>query len=228
MECPHNWEVSLKLNLGKLLREFITLSIIYYLINKPIVLIKHKIGRKSVIDATNLIWIDLEMTGLDPAKERIIEIATLVTDKNLNILATGPEFVISQPKKLLDNMDEWCTKQHGQSGLTQRVIDSKIKQSFAESETIKFLEQWVPAGKSPICGNSIGQDRRFLLQYMPKLNDYFHYRNLDVSTLKELVVRWKPEILKGFTKQNKHLALDDIRDSIAELVYYREHFINLK
>ncbi len=192
------------------------------------ILIKHNFGRKCVIDATNLIWIDLEMTGLDPDKERIIEIATLVTDKDLNLLATGPEFVISQPKKCLDDMDEWCTTHHGQSGLTQRVIESKISQEFAENETIKFLEKWVPAGKSPICGNSIGQDRRFLLSYMPKLHDYFHYRNLDVSTLKELVARWKPEILKGFSKQNKHLALDDIKDSVAELVYYREHFINLK
>ena len=178
-------------------------------------------------DSENLIWIDLEMTGLDPDKERIIEIATIVTDKNLNILAEGPVMAVHQPQSLLDAMDEWCTTHHGQSGLTQRVIDSAISEQQAENETIEFLKQWVPEGKSPMCGNSIGQDRRFLVRYMPQLNDYFHYRNLDVSTLKELAVRWKPDMLKKFSKKNAHLALEDIKESIAELSFYREHFINL-
>ncbi|WP_444998581.1 oligoribonuclease [Aliikangiella sp. IMCC44359] len=167
------------------------------------------------------------MTGLDPDKEKIIEIATIVTDKDLNILAEGPMMAIHQPQTLLDNMDEWCTTHHGQSGLTQRVIESKVSESQAEKETIAFLQQWVPEGKSPMCGNSIGQDRRFLVRYMPQLHEYFHYRNLDVSSLKELAVRWKPSILPGFSKENKHLALDDIKESIEELVYYREHFIQL-
>ena len=180
-----------------------------------------------MIDDSNLIWIDLEMTGLDPDKERIIEIATIVTDKDLNILAEGPVMAISQPQALLDQMDEWCTTHHGDSGLTKRVQESSITEAEAEAQTIEFLEQWVAKGKSPICGNSIGQDRRFLVRYMPQLHDYFHYRNLDVSTLKELATRWKPQMLEGFTKENKHLALDDIRESIAELVYYREHFIQL-
>ena len=180
-----------------------------------------------MIDANNLIWIDLEMTGLDPEKERIIEIATIVTDKDLNILAEGPIMAVTQPQVYLDAMDEWCTTHHGQSGLTQRVLDSKITDAEAEEETIEFLKKWAPEGKSPMCGNSIGQDRRFLVKYMPKLNDYFHYRNLDVSTLKELAVRWKPQILAGFSKQNKHLAIEDIKESILELEYYREHFINL-
>ena len=178
-------------------------------------------------DANNLIWIDLEMTGLDPDKERIIEIATIITDKNLNILAEGPVIAVTQPKELLDNMDDWCTTHHGQSGLTQRVIESNVTDKEAEDETILFLEKWVPQGISPMCGNSIGQDRRFLVRYMPTLNDYFHYRNLDVSTLKELAKRWKPQIMPGFTKKNVHLALEDIKESIEELEYYREHFINL-
>ncbi len=176
----------------------------------------------------NLIWIDLEMTGLDPDKERIIEIATIVTDKDLNILAEGPVFAVHQPQSLLDAMDEWCTNHHGQSGLTQRVQESKVSESEAEKATIEFLRKWVPQGKSPMCGNSIGQDRRFLVRYMPELHDYFHYRNLDVSSLKELVNRWKPQIMAGYQKQNKHLALDDIKESIEELAYYREHFISLE
>lgn len=179
-------------------------------------------------DPNNLIWIDLEMTGLDPNKEKIIEIATIVTDKDLNILAQGPIIAVSQPKSFLDSMDEWCTTHHGDSGLTQRVLDSQISDADAEQSTIEFLAKWVEPGKSPMCGNSIGQDRRFLVRYMPKLSDYFHYRNLDVSTLKELAARWKPQILKGFVKQNKHLAMDDIKESIDELAYYREHFINLE
>jgi len=181
-----------------------------------------------VTKASNLIWIDLEMTGLDPDKERIIEIATIVTDKDLNILAEGPMMAIHQPDALLDAMDQWCVTHHGQSGLTQRVRESGESEASAEAATLQFLREWVEPGKSPMCGNSIGQDRRFLVRYMPELNDYFHYRNLDVSSLKELAVRWKPQILAGFSKQNKHLALDDIKESIEELVYYREHFINLE
>jgi oligoribonuclease len=175
----------------------------------------------------NLIWIDLEMTGLDPEANRIIEIATVVTDPHLNIIAEGPVFAVSQPKILLDSMDSWNTRQHNQSGLVKRVLDSTITERQAEQVTIEFLKKYVGEGKSPMCGNSICQDRRFLYNYMPDLASFFHYRNLDVSTLKELAVRWKPELLKGFTKESKHLALDDIKDSIAELVYYRQHFINL-
>ena len=175
----------------------------------------------------NLIWIDLEMTGLDPEKERIIEIASIVTDSQLNILAVGPALVVHQSDELLNAMDEWCVRTHGQSGLTQRVKDSPYSESAAEQATLNFLKDYVDAGCSPLCGNSIGQDRRFLVKYMPELERFFHYRNLDVSTLKELVKRWKPGILNGFAKKNVHLALDDIRESIAELQYYREHFINL-
>jgi oligoribonuclease len=174
---------------------------------------------------SNLIWIDLEMTGLDPEKEVIIEIATIVTDAELNTLAEGPSIVIHQPDSYLDAMDEWCTTQHGQSGLTQRVKDSTISCREAEILTLDFLKQYVPAGTSPICGNSIGQDRRFLVKYMPELEAFFHYRNLDVSTLKELAKRWRPEALEGFEKKGTHLALDDIRDSIAELQHYRQTFI---
>ncbi|GGE32835.1 oligoribonuclease [Halopseudomonas oceani] len=173
----------------------------------------------------NLIWIDLEMTGLDPDNDVIIEIATIVTDAELNVLAEGPSLAIKQPDALLDGMDEWNTRQHGQSGLTQRVRDSKISLADAEQQTIEFLSSWVPAGKSPMCGNSICQDRRFLYRGMPALEKFFHYRNLDVSTLKELAARWAPEVKNGFKKQSSHLAMDDIRDSIAELQHYREHFI---
>lgn len=176
---------------------------------------------------SNLIWIDLEMTGLEPEKDRIIEIATIVTDAHLNIIAQGPVFAVSQPKALLDDMDAWNTRQHNQSGLVKRVLESEVSEEEAEQLTLQFLSQYLDKGKSPMCGNSICQDRRFLYAYMPKLAAFFHYRNLDVSTLKELAIRWRPELLSGVTKESKHLALDDIKDSINELAYYRQHFINM-
>jgi len=175
----------------------------------------------------NLIWIDLEMTGLDPDNDVIIEMATIVTDSQLNVLAEGPVIAVHQSDDVLARMDEWNTRQHGGSGLTQRVRESRISTAEAERLTLDFLEQWVPKGKSPICGNSICQDRRFLYRQMPTLEAYFHYRNLDVSTLKELAARWAPQIMEGFKKGGTHLALDDIRDSIAELRHYREHFIKV-
>lgn len=179
------------------------------------------------VNANNLIWIDLEMTGLDPEQDRIIEIATLVTDADLNILAEGPVFAVHQSDAQLALMDEWNVNTHTNSGLVKRVKDSEVDDRKAELATIEFLKEWVPANSSPICGNSIGQDRRFLFKYMPELEAYFHYRYLDVSTLKELARRWKPEILPGFKKQGTHQAMDDIRESVAELAYYREHFIQL-
>lgn len=173
----------------------------------------------------NLIWVDLEMTGLLPEQDTVIEIATIVTDAELNILAEGPVRAIQQSKATMDAMDEWNTRQHGKSGLTERVLTSDVSMADAEADTIEFLKQWVPAGKSPMCGNSICQDRRFMARWMPQLEEYFHYRNLDVSTLKELARRWRPDVLDGVKKSGAHLALDDIRDSIAELQHYREHFI---
>jgi oligoribonuclease len=175
--------------------------------------------------ATNLIWIDLEMTGRDTAPDQIIEIATIVTDENLNEIAAGPDLVIGQPRVLMDGMDEWNTRQHGLSGLTERVLKSQVSLGEAERQTLKFLRKYVDAGKSPMCGNSICQDRRFMARLMPDLETYFHYRNLDVSTLKILAQRWAPEVAAGFSKESSHRALDDIRDSIAELAHYREKLL---
>ncbi len=177
----------------------------------------------------HLIWIDLEMTGLNPDHDHIIEIATIVTDSHLNVIAEGPVFAIHQPDNILEKMDEWNVKQHTKSGLIARVQASDITLEYAQSETIEFLMQHVPPGRSPICGNTICQDRRFLFRGMPKLEQYFHYRNLDVSTVQILAYHWMPELIKGAKnkQESKHRALDDIYDSIAELRYYREHFFRL-
>lgn len=175
---------------------------------------------------SNLIWIDMEMTGLDPEKEKIIEIATIVTDSQLNIIAEGPVFAVHQSDELLGLMDNWNTKQHNASGLVRRVRESSITAAQAESATIEFLKQHVQQGKSPMCGNSVHQDRRFLCRYMPALESFFHYRLIDVSTIKELALRWAPRVYSGIQKESKHLALSDIRDSIEELKYYRQHLFN--
>lgn len=177
------------------------------------------------LDKNNLIWIDLEMTGLDPKKERIIEIATIVTDSQLQIVEEGPVFAIHQSNDLLDAMDSWNTKQHHGSGLVTRIQASSITEADAELATIAFLKQYVPAGVSPMCGNTVYQDRRFLHAYMPELEKYFHYRLIDVSTLKELALRWAPHVYGGIKKESKHLAMDDIRESIEELKYYRAQFL---
>ncbi|HBI49603.1 MAG TPA: oligoribonuclease [Moraxellaceae bacterium] len=176
------------------------------------------------VDKKHLIWIDLEMTGLDTLKDTIIEIATIVTDSELNILAEGPVFAIHTPDIVLNSMDDWNTRQHGQSGLIDRIRRSNVTMAQAETETIAFLSKYVQSGRSPMCGNSICQDRRFLARQMPTLERFFHYRNLDVSTVKELAYRWRPDILSSFEKKGNHLALDDIRDSIRELRHYKEHF----
>jgi oligoribonuclease len=178
-------------------------------------------------DPTRLIWIDLEMTGLKPESDHIIEIATVVTDKHLNVLAEGPVLAIHQPDSVLEAMDDWNRRQHGASGLAARVRASTISVTEAERQTIAFLERWIEPGVSPMCGNSICQDRRFMAREMPELERYFHYRNLDVSTLKELARRWAPEVFAGFQKASTHLALDDIRDSIRELAHYRATFLRV-
>ncbi|HSN52471.1 MAG TPA: oligoribonuclease [Woeseiaceae bacterium] len=176
--------------------------------------------------ASNLIWIDLEMTGLDTVNDRIIEVATIVTDKYLNELAEGPVFAIAQPREIMDGMDEWNTRQHGESGLTNRVLTAGVDLAVAEQATLEFLASWVDKGASPMCGNSVCQDRRFMAREMPALENYFHYRNLDVSTLKILARLWAPQVAAGFTKESTHRALADIRDSIAELVWYRDHLLD--
>ena len=174
-----------------------------------------------------LVWVDLEMTGLDPDRDVVIEIATIVTDAHLNVIAEGPVLAIHQSDAVLATMDEWNTRQHGKSGLTQRVRESRLDEEAVQDLTLEFLRRHVPPGKSPMCGNSICQDRRFMARYMPRLEAFFHYRNLDVSTVKELARRWRPDVLATVTKQGNHLALDDIRDSIAELRHYREHFFRM-
>lgn len=172
-----------------------------------------------------LVWLDMEMTGLEPEKERIIEVAVVVTEPDLTVVAEGPVLVIHQPDTILDAMDKWNQSTHGKSGLIDRVKASTITEADAEKTLIEFLSQYVPAGKSPLCGNTVSQDRRFMYLYMPELEKFFHYRTVDVSTVKELARRWRPELLKGFAKQSKHEALADIHESIEELRYYREHFI---
>lgn len=175
----------------------------------------------------NLIWIDLEMTGLNTETDRIIEIATIVTNSDLETIAEGPVLVIHQADSIMAGMDEWNTRTHGSTGLTERVRTSTIDEKTAEAQTLEFLKEHVPANASPLCGNSICQDRRFLARSMPELEAYVHYRNLDVSTVKELAKRWRPDLANGFVKKNTHQALDDIRESIGELRYYREHFLKL-
>ncbi len=178
-------------------------------------------------DANHLVWLDMEMTGLDPERERIIELAMIVTDSNLVSIAESPVWVVHQSDAQLDAMDAWNKATHGKSGLIGKVKASMLDEAAVEAAALAFIQDYVPKGESPMCGNSIGQDRRFMVRYMPKLEDWFHYRNLDVSTLKELCRRWKPDLAKGFVKKSEHTALADIRESIEELKYYREHFIRL-
>jgi oligoribonuclease len=182
---------------------------------------------KTVPNEFRLVWLDMEMTGLDPERERIIEVAVVVTEPDLTVVAEGPVLVIHQPDSLLDAMDSWNRSTHSKSGLTAKVKASAMTEEQAQDELITFLSQYVPAGKSPLCGNTVSQDRRFMFKYMPKLEQFFHYRTVDVSTLKELARRWKPDLLKGFEKRSKHEALADIYESIDELKYYREVFIKL-
>lgn len=176
-------------------------------------------------NTNHLVWLDMEMTGLDPERERIIELAMIVTDSELNVLAESPSWAVHQSEALLDAMDAWNKGTHGRSGLIERVRASTLDEAAAETLALDFVRQYVPKGASPLCGNTIGQDRRFMVRYMPRLESWFHYRNLDVSTLKELCKRWKPEVAKGFVKRSAHTALADIRESIDELKYYRQHFI---
>lgn len=182
----------------------------------------------AAIDSGRLIWIDLEMTGLDTLNDHIIEIATVVTDKDLNVMAEGPVLAIHQPEYVLAAMDEWNQRQHGNSGLIQRIRDTRVTVTEAEQQTVAFLSQWVERAQSPMCGNSICQDRRFMAREMPTLERFFHYRNLDVSTVKELARRWAPKVLDGLQKHSTHLALDDIYESINELKHYRQHFIRVE
>lgn len=175
----------------------------------------------------NLVWMDLEMTGLDPEVERILEVATIITDSTLNVIAEGPVFYVSQPQSLLDAMDEWNTSHHTASGLVDRVKQEGVSEAEAEAQTLAFIQQYAGPGQAPLCGNSISQDRRFLVKYMPALEGYLHYRNIDVSTIKELAERWRPDVHAGVVKQGSHRALDDIRESISELQHYRAHFFNL-
>lgn len=187
-------------------------------------------SHKGVImtqDAQNLVWVDMEMTGLDPETDKVLEIAIIVTDKELNLLAEGPVIAVHQSADVLGRMDDWCTRTHTESGLVARVLASQYDESAATAECLAFLQQWVPERTSPMCGNSIGQDRRFMVRHMPALERYFHYRNVDVSTIKELVRRWQPDVLGGFKKQGAHLALDDIRESIAELQFYRQQVFKI-
>ncbi len=178
-------------------------------------------------DANNLVWLDMEMTGLEPDRDRVIELAMVVTDANLETLAESPVWVVHQPDAVLDAMDEWNKSTHGRSGLIDRIRASRLDESAVAAEALGFMAQWVGKRVSPMCGNSICQDRRFMARHLPSLEEYFHYRNLDVSTLKELCRRWKPEVAKGFVKKADHTALADIRESIAELRYYREHFLKV-
>lgn len=176
----------------------------------------------------NLVWMDLEMTGLDPDTDRILEVATLVTDSDLNLLAEGPIYYVSQSDALIEGMDEWNTTHHTESGLIERVRAEGVSERVAEEGTMEFIKEFVDAQQSPLCGNSIGQDRRFLVRYMPELEEYLHYRNLDVSTVKELAFRWRPDVAESMVKQNAHRAMDDIKESIEELKHYRANFFNLK
>ena len=178
-------------------------------------------------DAKNLIWVDIEMSGLDPEIERVLEVAIVVTDTDLNTVAEGPVLVVHQSDAVLDAMDDWNKNTHAKSGLIERVKASALTEAEVEQQLVGFLQQHVPAGVSPLCGNSVHQDRRFMVRYLPKFEAYFHYRNLDVSTLKELMRRWKPELAAGMTKHGKHEALADIYESIEELKYYREHFLKV-